>query len=380
MRAVFPGTELNDVGADRERELRFQARLLDQVNCAVIATDPRGAITHWNRFAERLYGWSIDEVLGKNILDVTPPVESRTTAAEIMEELATKGSWSGEFTVRRKDGTIFPALVTDAMIRDDAGKTLGFVGISTDITDRKEAEQELKRKSEALARANGDLKHFVFAMSHDLQGPLREMVTMTRLLREEHSEALPEDASTLVGFISQAAERMNVMINDLLHYAQIAQHNGGEQAGLPVLLGDVVRRAKLNLTDQINATQAVITEDPLPEIEGDAAQFVQLFQNLLGNAIKYRSGSRPEIHLGARRQDQGWLFAVRDNGIGIESAYQNQIFQPFKRLHGPEIPGSGLGLAICERIVERHGGRIWVESTAGQGTTFFFTIPDPPLP
>jgi PAS domain S-box-containing protein len=240
--------------------------------------------------------------------------------------------------------------------------------LHAEIVDRKRAEEE-------LSRANQDLKEFTYAVTHDLNEPLRTVTAYTQLLARRLGAQLKPDERGFVDFILAGSRRMGDLIKDLLLHARLGETAAGDR--VLVDCGKAVQDALLHLKGSIQESQAVITVDSLPLVEGDLSQLVQLFENLIGNALKYRKpDSIPEIHVSAGRQDGRSLISVRDNGIGLRPEYAEQIFGVFKRLHGSKYPGTGIGLAICKRIVERHGGRIWVVSAEGLGATFSFTLPE----
>lgn len=236
-----------------------------------------------------------------------------------------------------------------------------------------EAEmQEKERYAKELRRANEDLKQFAFAASHDLQEPLRMITAYSQLFVRRYPGPIEDEAKVCLDFITTAAKRMRDLLEDLLSYAEtgVDRGNTNELIDLNTVLDDV----KQNLKIAMEESSAVIISARLPEIEGQRAHFVQLFQNLIGNAIKYRGEQPPRIHVSAEPLGNGWQFAVADNGIGIAPEYHSHIFGVFKRLHGQTISGTGIGLAICQRVVERYNGRIWVESKPGEGAKFYFTI------
>ncbi len=237
----------------------------------------------------------------------------------------------------------------------------------------RERAKELELISQKLQRSNEDLKRFAYAASHDLQAPLRTITTHLQLLERHVGPQLSSDDSELIRFPVAAAMRMTQLIRDLLTYSQVSTE---ERFVSSVSSEEILARTLDDLASAIADSHAVITHDPLPKLVADAVQLRQLFLNLIGNAIKYRRDDPPRIHVGALREYAGWHFTVSDNGVGIPSEHIDDVFKLFKRLHGYERPGTGLGLAICKRIVERVGGRIWVESQAGSGSTFHFTIPD----
>ncbi len=237
-----------------------------------------------------------------------------------------------------------------------------------DATDRKQAE-------EALRTTNAELRNFAYALTHDLQEPLRMVVNFTELLGREYSGRLGGEADKFISYAVEGALRIEALLKALLAYWEVT----GEEHGSVALDSDAVfAKALLNLQAAIAESGAIVTSDPLPTVVAEEAMLLQVFQNLISNSIKYRGEEPPRIHVSAETNAEGWVFAVRDNGTGIDAQDSDRVFGMFKRLHGSEIPGSGIGLALCRKIVERGGGRIWVESEPGRGATFKFTIPPPP--
>jgi signal transduction histidine kinase len=244
--------------------------------------------------------------------------------------------------------------------------------LESEIAERRRAEEALQQANESLARSNQDLEQFAYAASHDLQEPLRTIKNFTALLAKRYKGNLDADADEFIGYVVDGADRMETLIRDLLVYSRAGRP---DNALACVDCGQALDAALSNLRGAIESSSADITRDGLPRVLANQVELVQLFQNLIGNAIKYRAERPPRIHVGAAPGDREWVFEVRDNGIGIEAAHQQRIFDVFKRLHGRELPGSGIGLATCSRIVARLGGRIWVESEYGVGSTFKFSIP-----
>jgi len=236
-----------------------------------------------------------------------------------------------------------------------------------------ELTEEAERLNEELQRANDDLKQFAFAASHDLQEPLRMITSYSQLLIKGYRGQLDGEAEVCADFIRKGAKQMRNLLADLLSYTEAGAQRG--EASGSIDLNTIFEKVKQNLNWAIEESGAVVTSGDLPTVLGHDARFVQLFQNLAGNGIKYHGEQSPVIHLSAEQRNAEWLFAVADNGIGIDPQYYQQIFGVFKRLHGNAIPGTGIGLAICQRVVERYGGRIWVESQVGLGSTFYFTLP-----
>lgn len=239
------------------------------------------------------------------------------------------------------------------------------------------ANDRLKLLNKELYRSNEDLQQFAFAASHDLQEPLRTVTSFVTLLERTAGPKLTGDEQEYLRYIADGSRRMRALIDDLLRYSQVGQEPASIEA---VDLNAVLLSVMENLRESLLESATEIIRDPLPSVSGDEAQLGQVFQNLISNAIKYsRPGVRPVVHLSAATEgDDHLVIMVRDNGLGIESDYLQQIFAPFKRLHGKEISGTGMGLAICRRVIEAHGGRIWVESTLGEGSTFYFSLPRHP--
>jgi light-regulated signal transduction histidine kinase (bacteriophytochrome) len=247
------------------------------------------------------------------------------------------------------------------------------LSVMRDITARKEAEEGLRQAKEELERSNAELEQFAYIASHDLQEPLRMVSSYTQLLARRYQGKLDADADDFIGFAVDGANRMQRLIQDLLTYSRV---NTRGRPFAPTDCNEVLAQVKLNLSLAIEENGATIRYDKLPTILADDGQLIQLFQNLIGNAIKFHGEEPPRIEVSARQTEGEWLFSVADNGIGMEPQYHERIFVIFQRLHGrSSYPGTGIGLAVSKRIVGRHGGRIWVESAPGEGSTFYFTIP-----
>jgi signal transduction histidine kinase/CHASE3 domain sensor protein len=276
--------------------------------------------------------------------------------------------------LRPGDGGRLPIEYACAPLRD-GDEVVGAVLTFRDVTARRAAEHELEDRARELARSNADLEQFAYVASHDLQEPLRAIVSYLQLLERRYSAQLDERAQRYIGHAVDGGRRMQTLITDLLTFSRVGRR---DLALEPIDLEDVLARVEASLQVAVEESGAVITHDPLPTVVGDGTQLTQLFQNLVGNAIKFRGDAVPAIHISATRQDGAWQFSVRDNGIGIAPEYRERVFILFQRLHGrDEYSGTGIGLAVCKKIVERHGGTLWVDSTPGGGSTFSFTIPDP---
>jgi light-regulated signal transduction histidine kinase (bacteriophytochrome) len=258
-------------------------------------------------------------------------------------------------------------------VRRADGSIREWVGACTDITERKRAEECLAEKTRELERSNAELRQFAYVASHDLQEPLRTVANFTQLLAERYGPQLDDDAREFMAFAIGGATQMKTLIQDLLAYSRVGTQ-GSHFA--PVDCNEALGRAVANLHTSIAESGVLVTHEPLPNILADAGQLVQLFQNLISNGIKFKGSNLPRVHIAAARKAGDWVFSVRDNGIGIDPQYAERIFIVFQRLHRSEdYPGTGIGLALCRKIVERHGGKIWVESKPGEGSEFFFSIP-----
>ncbi|WP_440951135.1 ATP-binding protein [Methanosphaerula subterraneus] len=279
-----------------------------------------------------------------------------------------------EVLFRRTDATLFSLLLSVAPVIGEPGEAPGCVVVMADITAQKQVEGELRRTLDDLAHSNQDLQQFAYIASHDLQEPLRMVASYLQLLERKYREQLDPDAQLFIGYAVEGANRMQQQINDLLAYSRVTSR------GRPLRPGsaeEALATALRHLALKIEETGATITHDPLPMVRADLPQLVQVFSNLLDNALTFRNPQvAPEIHISAEDK-AGWVvFSVQDNGIGIDPEFYQRIFQMFQRLHSrAEYPGTGIGLAICQRIIERHHGRIWVTSVPGSGSTFCFTIP-----
>jgi signal transduction histidine kinase len=244
--------------------------------------------------------------------------------------------------------------------------------LQKEIGNRQRVESALLKSNQELARSNAELEQFAYVASHDLQAPLATIASYAQLLEKRYQEQLDSQANKFIGNIVQGCTRMQALIDDLLEYSRVGR---SQKPFKPTNCNQVLEQALANLQGVIRDTQAVVSYGELPVVNGEISQLVQLFQNLVGNAIKYRNNQPPDISISVCKQHDYWLFSVADNGIGIARQHQERIFQIFQRLHTQkEYSGTGIGLAICQKIVERHGGRIWVNSEPGQGSTFYFTL------
>ena len=361
-----------------QETLILRDRAIAAVVSGVVITDPArpdNPIVDVNPAFERMTGYSKEEVLGRNCRFLQGP-ESEPDAVALIRD-ATRKVCECQAVVRnyRKDGTPFWNEIKITPVRDPAtGKVIHFVGVLTDVTERIESQKALERVLDELHRSNQELEQFAYMVSHDLQEPLRMVASYTQLLARRYKDQLDAGAHEFIGYAVDGAQRMQGFIQDLLQYSRVGMH------GRPfewLNVGRVVGQALDNLRFAIEEKTAQVICGEMPELEADPVQLGQLFQNLIGNALKFAGTEPVRIELAATRRDGEWEFVVRDNGIGIEPTDTERIFVIFQRLHTrQEYAGTGLGLAICRRIVERHGGRIWVESEVGKGASFYFTIPE----
>ncbi len=340
----------------------------------------RGEIIDCNSLSEEISGYKKEELIGKNFLEFpTLPKKYIILIAESFKKLL-KGEIPEprEIQLYNKEKNLMWVHVSVSLIKF-RGENLIQILIQ-DINELKEAELNLKKSKkklektlEALKRSNENLQHFAYIASHDLQEPLRMVTSYTQLLERRYKDKLDDSAIDFINFAMEGASRMKQLINALLAYSRV------DTRGKPfesLNCEDILETVLSNLRVSIMETNAEITNDPLPNIMVDNTQMIQLFQNLIGNAIKFKGDNPPRIHVSAKKENHEWIFSVKDNGIGIDKKYFERIFVIFQRLHTrEEYSGSGIGLAICKKIVERHGGKIWVESELEKGTTFYFSIP-----
>ena len=348
------------------------AAIVDSSSDAIIGKTLEGIIVTWNPGAEKLYGYSAKEIIGNSISLLVPP-DHPDELSTLLEKIRRGEIIAAHDTQRmRKDGTLVDVSLTVSPVRDSTGKIVGAATIAHDISNRKKYEEKIKHYSRKLEESNKELDNFASVAAHDLRAPLRAVSGFIGLLKKQYEEKLDAEANQYISYIVEGTDRMHHLIHDLLQYARVTTR---EKPFAPVNVNIVLEKTLANLMVEIKESSAVITADPLPTVFADSTQLIQVFQNLVGNAIKYRSNT-PRIHISAERNDEEWLFRVSDNGIGIDPKQFDRIFQIFQRLHTmDEYSGTGIGLATCKKIVERLGGRIWVESKPGEGSTFFFTLP-----
>jgi PAS domain S-box-containing protein len=357
----------------RERELSWFERAVEASGHAIYMTDADGEITYVNAAFEETTGYSAEESIGETPTILQSGAHEDSYYQTLWETIQKGNVWEEEITDHRKDGERYYAEQTIAPVTDENDEIDRFVAVQNDITERKRREQRLEELVERLDASNERLEQFAYAVSHDLQEPLRMVSSYLQLIERRYENDLDEDALEYLDFAVNGADRMTEMIDGLLEYSRIeTQGSPDELVELDAVLEDV----QADLRFQIEEHDAEITIEDLPEIRGDKRQLRQLFQNLLDNAIEYSGEEPPRVHISAAQTGAEWQISVRDEGIGIDPEDQERIFEIFQRLHTrEEQEGTGIGLALCERIVTHHGGQIRVESESGAGTTFTISLP-----
>jgi len=367
------------VRKDAERHLaQMEGRyrgLLEAAPDAMVVVNQGGEIVLLNVQAEKQFGYRRDELVGQKVKNIIPEGFAERLIADALrsaeDALAQQIGTGIELTGRRKNGSDFPIEIMLSPLESAEGILV--TAAIRDITKRKKAEAHLLQKVEELNRSNEELGQFAYIASHDLQEPLRMVASYTQLLSRRYKGKLDSDADEFISFAVDGASRMQRLIQDLLAYSRVGTI---EMDLLDTSSEEALQQALINLRGAIEEKGALVTHDPLPTVLADETQLIQLFQNLVGNAIKYQNPGVPRVHISAAKNGgKKWMFSVKDNGLGIDPQYFEKIFGVFQRLHKrEEFAGTGIGLAICKKIVERHGGSISVESQPGQGSIFRFVL------
>jgi PAS domain S-box-containing protein len=366
----------HDLSESIESEAKYRG-LLEAAPDAMVVVDQAGEIVLLNLQAEKQFGYYRDELVGQQVKSIIPEGFAerliadgiRTSAEALTQQLATGIELSG----RRKDGSEFPIEIMLSPLENTEGILV--TAAIRDITERKKTEEYMVKTADELKRSNDQLEQFAYVASHDLQEPLRMVASYTQLLAKRYQGRLDSDADEFIAYAVDGCNRMQGLIRDLLAYSRSGT------TGKPfceISVETALKEALANLRASIEESGAIVTHDPLPAVTTDKTQLVQVFQNLVGNAIKYRGAAVPLVHISfTKNGGKEWIFSVRDNGLGIAPEYFDRIFIIFQRLHGrQEFSGTGIGLAICKKIVERLGGRIWVKSQPEKGSTFSFSLPE----
>ncbi|MFH1702979.1 MAG: ATP-binding protein [Nitrospirota bacterium] len=355
--------------------LRYAENIVETVREPLVVLDIDLKILSANRSFYNTFKVTPDETVGKFIYDLGNQQWDIPRLRTLFEEILPISTQFDNFEVEHN----FPIIGRKIMLlnarriyRKDIGMQMILLAIE-DITERRQREEELKKLSEELARSNTDLRDFAYVASHDLKKPLQSIEGFAKLLARRYKGKLDAKADEFIEYIGSGVKRMQMFIKDLLEYSQVGAK---EKKFKPTDCSGVVQKAVGNLQAAIEESNAVVTYDELPTVMVDTPQMISLLQNLIDNAIKFRGEEAPRIYISAERKGDEWVFSIRDNGIGIDPKDSERIFGMFQRLHGStDYPGTGIGLAICKRIIEGHGGRIWVESEIGKGSTFYFTVP-----
>lgn len=374
-RGTVAVAHIADITEHRKAEQKFRS-LLESAPDAMVIVNEVGVIRLANKRTEELFGYTPTELIGNKVEVLMPGrFRSRHTGHRMDYFLAPKSRGMGEgleLFGQTRDGKEFPVEISLSPLETDEG--LWISAAIRDISERKHAEQELARHTEQLETSNQQLEHFAYIVSHDLQEPLRTIRSFVDMLVEESGADIDDRTGTYLHYIASGAQRMSRLVQDLLEYSQLGRNPQYSTVDCRELLDEVLA----DMAATIYASGAEIEIGDMPSIETSAAELRRLFQNLVSNAIKFRKPRvRPSISISAQSTETGWLFSVTDNGIGIEEAHRESIFLIFHRLHSEqEYSGTGIGLAQCRKIVDALGGDLWVESVAGEGSTFYFTLND----
>ena len=363
--------------SELEAERSFLKALLDSITDGVVACDEAGILAVFNSASEQMFGkqkplGSQDWPKQYNLFYADGETYLKPEDAPLSRAFMGETISGVEFVTIPADRQPLRLLANGCPIIDCDGKKLGAVVTVRDVTQSKLAAEQLQELNTKLLQSNQDLEQFAYIASHDLREPLRMVISFTQLLAQKYRDRLDEEATTIIGFAVDGAKRMEILIDDLLSYARLSRPTNTFKL---LNCNSIINKVLSNLRVSIEEKNAVIEVKPLPHIVGEEIQLIQLFQNLVKNALVYQREIAPVVEITAVSQQQGWLFSVSDNGIGIDPQNYRRIFEVFQRLHPRErYSGTGIGLAICKKIVERHGGEIWVESEFGRGSTFWFTL------
>jgi len=361
-------------------EQQIYRQLVETMGEAGLTTTPEGKILFCNRQFSEMLQLPMEEIVGQDLEKFVKESDRKKMAALLIKSQVKP--LRKRLVFLAANGTSVPAWVSANLLEYGDSVSICLVAMDqTELEASKEAmrqigeqREKLRTQQEKLKRSNADLEKFAYVISHDLSEPLCEVASFVQLLDRRYSDKLDDRAKEFIKFAVDGAKRMDALLVGILNYSRVQTHG---KAPIPVSVQTALGTALASLQKSISETQAVITSDELPTVNADDSQLTQLFQNLIANTIKFHSDKKPKIHIACQRQEKFWQFSVRDNGIGIDPKFNDRIFVIFQRLHTRDkYPGYGIGLSICKRIVERHGGRIWVESQLGQGSTFYFTIPD----
>jgi len=363
--------------ADEEHaKTRMFISAIDQCSESIFFTDVKGHILFVNRSFEKISGFSREELLGRTPRMLKSGIHDKDFYRQMWETILRGEIWRSRMTNRRKDGTLYHEEANITPVRNDAGEITSFVSVKNDITELLQNKQALEEANAELSRSNLELEQFAYVASHDLQEPLRAVSSCMQLLEKRLGPQLDERSIEYIRHAVDACRRMRDLIDGLLTLSRVQT-----TAGLlePTDTRHVLHEVCVNVAQALDESGGSIKLGELPTVCAHPQMLLHLFQNLISNAIKFAGKNSPVIQIDARPRNEFWIFSVRDEGIGIEEVHFDRIFQLFQRLHTrDEYPGTGLGLPICKKIIDHHGGEIWVESTPGSGSTFYFTLPAVP--
>jgi|GEM_PF-967273 len=367
--------DISDRKRAEEKLLQMSKVFMESID-PIFIRDLEGRIVDLNRAAEETYGWSRDELIGKSIKSIVSPI--RHEMVDRLHERCKLGEKveNVEALHQKASGDVLPVLVSLSLLTDKRGEPVGIASITKNLSDLKRTEEMLRAKTEALERSNRDLEEFAYVAAHDLREPLVGIAAYLKVLERHCRAKLDSESAKLVARALDITLRMDSLVQSLLAYSRLGT---GPRSFQPTDYNVALDQALGNLKSALEETSAKVMSEPLPTVLGDPALVTQLFQNLVSNAVKFASHRPLEIHIGATLEGTHWKLFVKDNGIGIEPPHFDRIFRIFQRIEAsPVRAGTGIGLANCKKIVEHHGGRIWVESEPGKGSTFFFTVPNDP--
>jgi PAS domain S-box-containing protein len=361
-----------DEALKRSREeIVYLGEVVEKSSDGIISFDEHFRIRSWNKGAEMIFGYKSTEVIGKSSREV---LRSENTPGELdvlRQKIITHGYWSDELTQYNRNGQPVNSLVSTTALKDDSGKTSGYITVIKDITERKQKEIKLRQSEDELRKANSDMEAFTYSVSHDLRAPLRSIVGFTSILEDEYTNRLDDEAKRLMAVIKRNTLRMGTLIDDLLAFSKISKQDVVKtNVNTNEMVAEIIAESETNV-----GVEWQIAE--LPVMYADKHSIRQVWINLVSNAIKYsaKKGS-PKIRINGVEENGSVVFSVSDNGVGFDQKYSNRLFKVFQRLHGvSEFEGTGVGLAIVERIISKHGGKVWVEAGVDKGATFYFSLP-----
>jgi PAS domain S-box-containing protein len=348
-------------------QINYLANLVDQSTDAIVSVDLEGRIFSWNLGAEKLHGFKKDEVVGKLPTDIGITGFSEKEISDVIRQIRKAGTWQTEIDFYRKDGTVFFGAVNANIVKNQQQEATSVVFIVKDISRRKQLEEELKEKNE-------ELEAFSYSVSHDLRAPLRGIIGFTTILEQEYSSQLDDEAKRITTIIKKNTRKMGDLIDDLLAFSKMGRH---EMNKTGIDSNKMVEQVIMELELKTVLSHISWIIHPMQSLYADFSSMRQVWVNLLSNAVKYSAGrSKPKIEISSFQTQDGVVFRVQDNGVGFDPRYADKLFKVFQRLHGAdEFEGTGVGLAIVEKIISRHGGRVWAEGTEDQGASFFFSLP-----